>query len=90
MRPYFELNRVLRDGVFHAANQLYGLTFEEHSDLPVYHPDVVVFEVFDAGGAPLGLFMEDVYARPFKRGGAWMSALVSQSRLLGTQPVVGN
>ena len=90
LRPYFELNRVLRDGVFHAANQLYGLTFEERSDLPVYHPDVVVFEVFDAGGAPLGLFMEDVYARPSKRGGAWMSALVSQSRLLGTQPVVGN
>jgi peptidyl-dipeptidase Dcp len=90
LRPYFEFNRVLRDGVFHAANRLYGLTFEERPGLPVYHPDILVFEVFDAGGAPLGLFFEDLYARPSKRGGAWMNAPVSQSGLLGTQAVVGN
>ncbi|HIN12224.1 MAG TPA: M3 family peptidase [Acidobacteria bacterium] len=90
LRPYFEMNTVLTNGVFYAATQLYGLTFKERSELPVYHPDVRVFEVFDAGGAPLGLFLGDFYARPSKRGGAWMNAYVSQSHLLGPQAVVAN
>ena len=90
LRPYFEMDNVLENGVFFAANRLYGLTFEERSELPVYHPDIRVWEVFDAGGEPLGLFIGDFYARPSKRGGAWMNAYVSQSQLLGTSPVVGN
>ena len=90
LRPYFELNRVLADGVFYAATRLYGLRFEERPDFPVYHPDVRTFEVFDADGAPLGIFLGDYYARPSKRGGAWARGYVSQSRLLSTQPVVAN
>ena len=90
IRPYFELDRVLFDGVFHAATRFYGITFEERYDLPVYHPEVRVFEVFDADGAPLALFLADFYARPAKRGGAWMNAYVSQSALLGEMPVIGN
>ncbi|MEV5412645.1 M3 family metallopeptidase [Thermopolyspora sp. NPDC052614] len=90
MRPYFELERVLRDGVFHAASRLYGLRFTERPDLPGYHPDVRVFEVHDADGSELGLFLADHYARASKRGGAWMNSLVKQSHLLGTRPVVVN
>ena len=90
LRPYFEMNRVLEEGVFFAARQLYGLTFEERTDLPVYHQDVRVWEVLDADGTPLGLFLADYYARPSKRGGAWMNAYVSQSHLLGTKPVIAN
>ena len=90
LRPYFEMDNVLENGVFYSANRLYGLTFEARPDLPVYHPDVRVWEAFDAGGEPLGLFIGDFYARPSKRGGAWMNAYVSQSHLLGTSPVVGN
>ena len=90
LRPYFEMDNVLENGVFFAANRLYGLTFEERPELPVYHPDVRVWEVFDAGGEALGLFIGDFYARPSKRGGAWMNAYVSQSHLMGTSPVVGN
>ena len=90
LRPYFEMDNVIDDGVFFAANRLYGLTFEPRPELPAYHPDVRVWEVFDAGGEPLGLFLGDFYARPSKRGGAWMNAYVSQSRLLGTAPVVAN
>ena len=90
LRPYFEIDNVLRNGVFHAANRLYGLTFRERTDLPVYHPDVRVFDVLDAGGEPLALFLADYYARPSKRGGAWMSSFVSQSDLLGMKPVVAN
>ncbi|MEU6641752.1 M3 family metallopeptidase [Saccharomonospora sp. NPDC046836] len=90
LRPYFELERVLRDGVFYAANRLYGLTFTERHDLPVYHPDVRVFEVADADGSPLGLFLGDYYTRDSKRGGAWMNTYVDQSRLLGERPVVVN
>ena len=90
LRPYFEMDNVLENGVFFSANRLYGLTFEERPDLPVYHPDVRVWEAFDVGGEPLGLFIGDFYARPSKRGGAWMNAYVSQSHLLGTSPVVGN
>ena len=90
IKPYFELNRVLEDGVFYAANRLYGLTFEERDDLPVYHPDVRVFEVFDADGEPLALFYADYFKRDNKQGGAWMSTYVSQSGLLGTKPVIYN
>ena len=90
LRPYFEMDTVLQDGVFFAATQLFGLTFEERPALPVYHPDVRVWEVFNADGSPLGLFLADCYARPSKRGGAWMNAYVSQSHLLGTRPVIIN
>ncbi|GEL16523.1 M3 family metallopeptidase [Pseudonocardia asaccharolytica] len=89
LRPYLELDRVLHDGVFHAAGWLYGLRFVERRDLPMYHEDVRVWEVFDAEG-PLGLFGADLYARETKRGGAWMNALVAQAHLLGTRPVVMN
>ena len=90
LRPYFEMNTVLEEGVFFAANRLYGVTFEERPELPVYHPDVRVWEVSDADGSPLGLFLADYYARPSKRGGAWMNAYVSQSHLLETRPVIAN
>ncbi|MEV5833514.1 M3 family metallopeptidase [Nocardia sp. NPDC052112] len=90
LRPYFELERVLRDGVFFAAEQVYGITFRERADLVGYHPEVRTFEVFDADGSALGLFLADFFARPSKRGGAWMNELVSQSRLLGKRPVVVN
>jgi peptidyl-dipeptidase Dcp len=90
LQPYFELNHVLQDGVFYAASQLYGVTFKERHDLPVYQPDVRVFEVFDADGQSLALFLADYYARPSKRGGAWMSDYVSQSALLGAKSVVAN
>ena len=90
LRPYFEMNNVLENGVFFAANRLYGLSFEERPELPVYHPDVRIWEVFDADGSPLGLFLADYYARSSKRGGAWMNAYVSQSQLLGTKPVIAN
>ncbi len=90
LRPYYELNHVLLDGVFFAAGRLYGLTFKERHDLPVYQPDVRVFEVYDADGKPLALFYADYYARPSKRGGAWMNSYVEQSDLFGTKPVVAN
>ncbi|WP_055479479.1 M3 family metallopeptidase [Sphaerimonospora mesophila] len=90
LRPYFELNTVLERGVFYAATRLYGITFAERKDLPGYHPDVRVFEVFDADGGPLGLFLGDFHARAAKRGGAWMNSLVRQSALEGTRPVVVN
>lgn len=90
IRPYFELNRVLQDGVFYAANKLYGLTFKERHDIPVYNPDVRVFEVYDADGSPLALFYCDYFKRDNKSGGAWMDNFVSQSKLLGDKPVVFN
>jgi peptidyl-dipeptidase Dcp len=90
VKPYFELNNVLENGVFYAANQLYGLTFKERHDFPVYHPDVRVFEVFDANGKHLALFYCDYFKRDNKNGGAWMSSFVEQSRLLNNQPVVYN
>ena len=90
LRPYFELDNVLVNGVFHAAGQLYGLSFKERKDLPTYHPDVRVWEVFEADGKPLGLFLGDFYARSSKRGGAWMNAYVPQNGLTGTSPVVAN
>jgi peptidyl-dipeptidase Dcp len=90
LKPYFEMNRVLVDGVFHAATQLYGITFKERKELPVYQEDVRVWEVFDADGKPLALVLTDFYARPSKRGGAWMNEYVPQAGLFGTKPVVGN
>ena len=90
VKPYFEINNVLENGVFYAANQLYGLTFEERKDIPVYEPDVRVFEVFDVGHKPLALFYCDYFKRDNKNGGAWMSSFVDQSGLLGTLPVVYN
>ena len=90
VKPYFELNNVLQNGVFYAANQLYGLTFKERHDIPVYQPDLRVFEVFDANGRHLALFYCDYFKRDNKNGGAWMSEFVGQSRLLGTSPVVYN
>jgi peptidyl-dipeptidase Dcp len=89
LKPYFEINRVLEDGVFFFAERLYGLTFEERPELPVYQEDVKVFEVFYDGEA-LGLFIFDPYARDSKRGGAWMNAYRSQSRLLDRNPVIAN
>lgn len=90
VRPYFELNRVLKDGVFYAMNRLYGISFEERFDLPVYHPDVRVFDVIDHDGSEIGLFYADYFARDSKRGGAWMSSFVSQSHLTGQRPVITN
>jgi len=90
IKPYFELNNVLENGVFYTANQLYGITFKERKDIPVYQADVRVFEVSDADGKPLALFYCDYFKRDNKNGGAWMSVLVDQSKLLGTLPVVYN
>ncbi|WP_445997521.1 M3 family metallopeptidase [Okibacterium fritillariae] len=90
MRPYFEAERVLRDGVFFAATKLYGVTFTERHDLMAYHPDARVFEVHNEDGTELGLYILDLYTRDSKRGGAWMNPLVSQSTLLGLPPVVVN
>ena len=90
LRPYFELNRVLQDGVFFAANKEFGLTFKERKDLPTYNEDVRTFDVFDADGSQLAIFTFDPYARSNKRGGAWANALVAQSKLLGTKPVIAN
>jgi peptidyl-dipeptidase Dcp len=90
IKPYFELNRVLADGVFFAAHQLYGLSFKERKDIPVYEKDVRVFEVIDANGSPLALFYADYFKRDNKNGGAWMDNFVGQSKLLETKPVIYN
>ena len=90
LKPYFELNHVLLDGVFYAAERLYGITFKERHDLPVYEPSVRVFDVFDKDGSPLALFIADYYARSNKNGGAWANAYVPQSGLFGTKPVIAN
>jgi peptidyl-dipeptidase Dcp len=90
VKPYFELNHVLENGVFYAANLLYGISFKERKDIPVYQPDVRVFEVSDPNGKPLALFYCDYFKRDNKEGGAWMSSLVGQSRLMNRRPVVYN
>ena len=90
IKPYFELSSVLENGVFYAANQLYGITFKERHDIPVYHPDVRVFDVFDADGTQIALWYCDYFKRDNKNGGAWMDVFVNQSKLLGTLPVVYN
>lgn len=88
LRPYFEIDQVLEDGIFFAANKLYGLSFKERHDLPKYHPTLRTFDVFDADGSKLAILISDMYARPAKRGGAWMNSYVSQSHLLDRKPVV--
>jgi peptidyl-dipeptidase Dcp len=90
LKPYFEIHKVLTDGVFYAANQLYGITFKERHDLPTWNPDMMTYEVFDADGKPLGLMYFDYWKRDNKQGGAWMSNLVNQSYLRGTKPVIYN
>lgn len=90
VKQYFEFNRVLHDGVFFTMNKLFGITFKKREDIPGYHPDVEVYEVFDADGTSLALFYADYFAREGKRGGAWMSSFVDQSGLNGTKPVVTN
>ena len=90
LKPYFEIHRVLEDGVFYAANQLYGLTFKRRTDLPVYNPDVWTYTVYDKDGSELGLYYFDPYQRPNKQGGAWMDNFVPQSKLFGEKPVVFN
>ncbi len=90
IKPYLELTNVLENGVFYAANRLYGLSFKRRTDLPVYHPDVRVYDVFDANGKQLAIFIADMYARKSKRGGAWMNSYVSQSALTGYRSVVAN
>ncbi|WEK18418.1 MAG: peptidyl-dipeptidase Dcp [Candidatus Pedobacter colombiensis] len=90
IKPYFELNNVLKNGVFYAATQLYGITFKERTDLPVYNKDVKVFELFDKDNSTIGLFYCDYFKRDNKSGGAWMDNLVGQSKLMGTKPVIFN
>src|SRR5690554_943258 len=90
IKPYFEMTTVLEKGVFYAAEKLYGITFKERFDIPVYHEDVKVYELFEENGEPLGLFYGDFFARPSKRGGAWMSNFVQQSKLLDRKPVIYN
>ncbi len=90
VQKYFVLDKVLEDGVFFAANKLYGLNFQKRTDLPVYHPDVTTYTVFDRDGSELGIFYFDPFQRPSKRGGAWMSNFVDQSHLYGTKPVIYN
>lgn len=90
IKPYFVLDNVLKNGLFYAANSLYGIAFKERKDIPVYRPDVRVFEVSDKDGSPLGLMYFDYFKRDNKAGGAWMDNLVGQSKLLGTKPVVFN
>ena len=90
LKPYLELDNVQQNGVFYAAGQLYGITFKERHDLPVYHDDVRVFDVFDKDGKQLAIFISDMYARDSKRGGAWMNSYVDQSALTGDLPVIAN
>ena len=90
LKPYFEMRNVLENGVFHAATQLYGITFKERTDLPKYHPDTWIYDVFDKDGSRLAIFIWDPYARASKRGGAWMNTYVAQSGLTGEKPVVAN
>ncbi len=90
IKPYLEMKNVLENGVFYAAGQLYGITFKQRTDLPVYEPDVMVYDVFDKDGKQLAIFIADEYARPSKRGGAWMNSYVHQNKLFGTLPVVAN
>ncbi|MGO0999575.1 M3 family metallopeptidase [Lysobacter sp. CA196] len=90
LKPYFEMKNVLENGVFYAAGQLYGLKFKQRTDLPLYRPDTSVYDVFDANGKQLAIFIADMYSRDSKRGGAWMNSYVDQSELFGTLPVVAN
>ena len=90
VKPYFNVDSVLINGVFYAANRVYGLTFKERTDIPTYHPDMRVFEVFDKDGQSMALFYSDYYRRPSKRGGAWMDAFQEQSRHWNQKPIIFN
>ena len=90
VKPYFNVDSVLLNGVFYAANRVYGLTFKERTDIPTYHPDMRVFEVFDKDGSSMALFYGDYYRRPSKRGGAWMDAFIEQSHHWNEKPVIFN
>ena len=90
IKPYFELDNVLQNGVFYAATQLYGITFKPRTDIPTYHPDMKVYEVFDKDGTSLALFYTDYFKRDSKSGGAWMDVFVEQNGLTGAKPVVYN
>ena len=90
IKPYFELKTVLEKGVFYAAEKLYGITYKARTDIPTYHEDVLVYELFEESGDPLGLFYGDFFSRPSKRGGAWMSNFVDQSKLYNKKPVIYN
>ena len=90
IKPYFEVETVMEEGVLYAAEKLYGITYKKRNDIPVYHEDVAVYELFEEDGSELGLFYADYFARSSKRGGAWMSNFVPQSRLDGTKPVIYN
>ncbi len=90
IKPYFEVTSVLENGVFYAATQLFGITFARRDDIPVWHPDVTVYEIIDNNGLPMALFYTDFFKRESKGGGAWMSNFVDQSKLLGTHPVIYN
>lgn len=90
LKPYFELKNVLEKGVFYSATKLFGITFKERTDIPTYHPDVLVYELFEEDGTPLGLFYGDFFKRESKRGGAWMSNFITQSHLLDKKPVIYN
>ena len=90
LKPYLEMRNVLENGVFYAAEKLYGITFKERKDLPKYHPDTITYDVIDKDGSPLAIFIFDPYARESKRGGAWMNSYVSQSKLLNQKPVIAN
>ena len=90
IKPYFEVNTVLEKGVFFAAKQMYGITFKSRTDLPVYHPDVKVYEVFDKDGTSLAIYYLDFYTRDNKSGGAWMNNFVNQSHYLKQKPVIVN
>ena len=89
-KPYLEIWNVLENGIFYAANQLYGLTFKRRSDIPTYHPDIRVYEVFEENGKPLGLAYFDYWKRDNKSGGAWMNSFVRQAKIFGTKPVISN
>ena len=90
VKPYFNVDSVQQNGVFYAANRVYGLTFRQRKDIPVYHPDVKVFEVIDKNGQPIALFYSDMFRRPTKRGGAWMSEFAKQSHKRGQLPIIYN
>ena len=90
VKPYFNVDSVLFNGVFYAANRVYGLTFKQRDDIPLYHPDMKAFEVIDKDGKPIALFCCDYYRRPSKRGGAWMDGFQKQSRQRGTMPIIFN
>ena len=90
VKPYFNIDSVQVNGVFYAANRVYGLTFKQRKDIPTYHPDMKVFEVIDRNGRPIALFYSDFFRRPTKRGGAWMSAFAKQSRQRGQLPIIYN